>query len=97
MSDRLSATNIDYQTTTNPEGVLVKFIGGHECATPCALEVKRESDLRVDIMLAGHTPTHVLIQSKLGRFAFGNILLGGGVVQLSTTATALATGFTLAD
>lgn len=75
----LNGTKTDYQTTTMPDGASVKFTGGQECTTPCSLEFKRKSDLRADITLAGHKPTYVLIQSKLGGSAFGNILLGGGV------------------
>jgi hypothetical protein len=35
--------------------------------------------LLADLSLPGHKPTYVLIQSKLGGSAFGNVLLGGGV------------------
>ncbi len=75
----LNGTKTDYQTKTNPDGALVKFTGGQTCTTPCSLEFKRKSDLRADITLPGYKPTYVLIQSKLGGSAFGNILLGGGV------------------
>ena len=75
----LNGTKTDYQTTTTPDGALVKFTGGQTCTTPCSLEFKRKSDLRADITLPGYKPTYVLIQSKLGGSAFGNILLGGGV------------------
>lgn len=75
----LNGTSTDYTTTTTPEGALVKFTGGQTCTTPCSLEFKRKSDLRADITLPGYKPTYVLIQSKLGGSAFGNILLGGGV------------------
>lgn len=75
----LNGTKTDYSTSTTPEGASVKFTGGQQCTTPCSLEFKRKSDLRADISLAGYKPTYVLIQSKLGGSAFGNILLGGGV------------------
>jgi hypothetical protein len=75
----LNGTKTDYATTTNPDGAAVKFTGGQSCTTPCSLEFKRKSDLRADITLPGYKPTYVLIQSKLGGSAFGNILLGGGV------------------
>lgn len=75
----LNGTNTDYTTQTTPDGAFVKFTGGQTCTTPCSLEFKRKSDIRADITLAGHKPTYVLIQSKLGGSAFGNILLGGGV------------------
>ena len=47
--------------------------------TPCTLEMARKSDQRAAIELEGYEPTYVLIQSKLGGSAFGNVLLGGGV------------------
>lgn len=75
----LNGTKTDYQTTTTPEGASIKFTGGQTCTTPCTLEFQRKSDLRADIALPGYKPTYVLIQSKLGGSAFGNILLGGGV------------------
>lgn len=75
----LNGTKTDYTSETKPGGALVKFSGGQECTTPCKLEFKRKDDQRADITLAGYKPTYVLIQSKLGGSAFGNILLGGGI------------------
>ena len=75
----LNGTSTDYKTTTQPSGATVNFTGGGTCTTPCDLQFKRKNDLRADITLDGHKPTYVLIQSKLGGSAFGNILLGGGV------------------
>ena len=75
----LNGTMVDYTSETKPEGALVKFTYGSECTTPCELEFKRKNDQRADITLAGYKPTYVLIQSKLGGSAFGNILLGGGI------------------
>lgn len=80
----LNGTKTDYTSETKPGGALVKFSSGEECTTPCKLEFKRKNDQRADITLAGYKPTYVLIQSKLGGSAFGNILLGGivgGVVD----------------
>lgn len=75
----MNGTNVDYTSETKPDGALVKFTDGTECKTPCTRELKRKSDQRADISLAGYKPTYVLIQSKLGGSAFGNILLGGGI------------------
>lgn len=75
----LNGTKTDYQTTTIPDGASVKSTGGQSCTTPCSLDFKRKSDLRADITLPGHKPAYVLVQSKLGGSAFGNILLGGGI------------------
>ncbi|WP_164117043.1 translation initiation factor 2 [Sphingorhabdus sp. Alg239-R122] len=75
----LNGTNVDYVTETMPGGAQVKFTDGSECVTPCEIEARRKDDQRADITLPGYKPTYVLIQSKLGGGAFGNILLGGGV------------------
>jgi hypothetical protein len=75
----MNGTKVDYSSETKPGGALVKFTDGSECTTPCELEFKRKNDQRADITLAGYKPTYVLIQSKLGGSAFGNILLGGGI------------------
>jgi hypothetical protein len=75
----MNGTKVDYSSETNPSGALVKFTDGSSCTTPCELEFKRKNDQRADITLAGYKPAYVLIQSKLGGSAFGNILLGGGI------------------
>ena len=75
----VNGTRTDYSAVTLPEGATVRFSDGSSCTTPCKLELRRKDDLRADITLPGHKPTYVLIQSKLGGSAFGNILLGGGV------------------
>ncbi|PSJ43112.1 hypothetical protein C7I55_01625 [Sphingomonas deserti] len=75
----VNGTKTDYKTQTRPEGASVRFSNGKTCTTPCEIELRRKDDLRADITLAGHKPTYVLIQSKLGGSTFGNILLGGGV------------------
>ena len=75
----LNGTKTPYVAATRPDGAEVKFSNGSSCTTPCKLEFRRKDDLRADVTLAGYKPTYVLIQSKLGGSAFGNILLGGGV------------------
>ena len=75
----VNGTKTDYTTASRPEGATVRFSNGKTCTTPCKVELRRKDDLRADITLPGHKPTYVLIQSKLGGAAFGNILLGGGV------------------
>lgn len=86
----LNGTRTDYDAITEPTGATVKFTSGDRCTTPCDLEFKRKNDQRADITLEGYKPTYVLIQSKLGGSAFGNILLGGvvgGVVDGSNGAS----------
>ncbi|MDK2766647.1 MULTISPECIES: translation initiation factor 2 [unclassified Sphingomonas] len=75
----MNGPNVNYATQSKPDGAQVKFTSGETCTTPCTLKFKRKDDRRADISLAGYKSTYILIQSKLGGSAFGNILLGGGV------------------
>lgn len=75
----LNGTKTSYSASSQPEGASVRFSNGVTCTTPCSPKFRRKDDYRADITLAGHKPTYVLIQSKLGGSTFGNILLGGGV------------------
>jgi hypothetical protein len=75
----LNGTHTSYTADTRPGGAAVKFSNGASCTTPCKLEFKRKDDLRADVTMPGYKPTYILIQSKLGGSAFGNLLLGGGV------------------
>ena len=75
----VNGTKTPYTAATRPDGATVKFSNGASCTTPCNLEFRRKDDLRADISLPGHKSTYVLIQSKLGGSAFGNLILGGGV------------------
>lgn len=75
----LNGTKVDYSASTRPEGATIKFSNGASCTSPCKLEFRRKDDLRADISLPGYKPTYVLIQSKLGGSAFGNIIAGGVV------------------
>ena len=86
----MNGTKVDYKVDSEPSGAAVKFTSGQECKTPCKLELKRKDDQRVDITKAGYEPAYVLVQSKLGGSAFGNIILGGvvgGVVDGSNGAS----------
>ncbi len=86
----INGTSTDYITKTTPDGASIKFTGGQSCTSPCELELKRKTDVRADITLPGYKPTYVLIQSKLGGTAFGNIIAGGiigGVVDGSNGAS----------
>lgn len=86
----INGTGQPYGTVTEPAGASIKFSNGSSCTSPCELEQRRKDDMRVDITMAGYNPTYVLIQSKLGGSAFGNLLAGGiigGVVDGSNGAS----------
>ena len=86
----INGTSQDYKIKTDPSGATVKFTNGSTCVSPCEMSLKRRHDTRADITREGYKPVYVLVQSKTGGAAAGNILLGGligGVVDGSNGAT----------
>jgi hypothetical protein len=86
----INGTSQDVQIASEPSGALVKLTNGTTCTTPCELNLKRRHDLRVDLTKDGYKPVYVLVQSRTGGAAAGNILLGGligGVVDGSNGAS----------
>lgn len=78
------------QDQDRPSGATVKFTNGSTCVSPCEISLKRRHDTRADIAKEGYKPVYVLVQSKTGGAAAGNILLGGlvgGVVDGATGST----------
>jgi hypothetical protein len=73
----MNGANQDMVIDTEPQGAIAKLTTGFTCTTPCKVELPRKHDLRVDLSREGYRPTYVLVQSKLGGSAFGNILAGG--------------------
>ncbi len=86
----INGTSQDYKVKTDPSGATVKFTNGSTCVSPCEISLKRRHDTRADITRDGYKPVYVLVQSKTGGAAAGNILLGGlvgGVVDGSNGST----------
>lgn len=80
----INGTSQDVQIASEPSGATVKLTNGTTCTTPCEVNLKRRHDLRVDFTKEGYKPAYVLVQSRTGGAAAGNILLGGligGVVD----------------
>jgi hypothetical protein len=75
----LNGTNVDYAMKTDPSGADMVFLNDLKCTSPCELELRRESDTRVDITKPGYEPVYVLIQSRLAGATFGNIIAGGAI------------------
>ncbi|MES2492774.1 MAG: hypothetical protein V4579_05760 [Pseudomonadota bacterium] len=73
----INGTSKQYVVKTNPAGANVAFSNGVACTSPCKLQLKRRHDVRADIAHPGYKPTYVLIQSRTGGAAVGNLLLGG--------------------
>lgn len=86
----INGTSQDVKIASEPSGADVKLTNGMSCTTPCEVNLKRRHDLRVDIAKEGYKPAYVLVQSRTGGAAAGNILLGGligGVVDGSNGAS----------
>lgn len=86
----INGTSQDYTIRSDPDGANVELTNGQKCVSPCKLDLKRGHDQRVDITKDGYKPAYVLVQSRTGGAAFGNILLGGvigGVVDGSNGAS----------
>lgn len=79
---------------TTPSGADVSLSNGLRCFTPCALEVKRKSNLVVDITKAGYEPARLNVLSEVAGAGAagmaGNVILGGVIgagVDAATGAT----------
>lgn len=86
----INGTSQDVQIASEPSGATAKLTNGTTCTTPCEVNLKRRHDLRVDLTKDGYKPVYVLVQSRTGGAAAGNILLGGligGVVDGANGAT----------
>ncbi|WP_374530070.1 PEGA domain-containing protein [Novosphingobium sp.] len=86
----INGTSQDYWIESDPSGAIVRLTGGMTCETPCKLNLKRGRDFRADFTLEGYRSAYVLVQSRTGGAAAGNILLGGligGVVDGTNGAT----------
>ena len=75
----LNGVNQEVSFQSDPDGAVVAISSGQTCTTPCAYELRRGDDLRVDFELEGYKPEFVYVQSRLGGGAFGNILAGGPI------------------
>jgi hypothetical protein len=79
---------------TTPSGADVSLSNGLRCFTPCALEVKRKSNLVVDITKSGFDPVRLNVLSEVAGAGAagmaGNVILGGVIgagVDAATGAT----------
>lgn len=66
---------------TDPPGAKVEISDGHQCSSPCSVELKRKHDYHVKIVKAGYEPIETDIKSQIvGAGAAGmagNVLVGG--------------------
>lgn len=66
---------------TDPPGAKVEISDGHQCTSPCSVELKRKNDYHVKIAKAGYEPIDTDVKSQIvGAGAAGmagNVLVGG--------------------
>lgn len=66
---------------TDPPGATVEISNGHQCTSPCTVELKRKHDYHVKIAKAGYEPIDTDVKSQIvGAGAAGmagNVLVGG--------------------
>ena len=66
---------------TDPPGAQVHISDGHDCMSPCSVELKRKHDYHVKIAKAGYEPIETDVMSQIvGAGAAGmagNVLIGG--------------------
>jgi hypothetical protein len=79
---------------TTPSGADVNLSNGLRCTTPCALEVKRKSNLVIDITKPGYESARLNVLSEIAGAGAagmaGNVVLGGLIgagVDAATGAT----------
>ena len=88
-------TSSQIQIVSEPSGATARTSLGHQCVTPCTLQVGRKDEFAVVFTLPGHEDQTVNVRTQLagaGAAGFaGNVVLGG-VVGMGVDA---ATGATL--
>ena len=65
---------------TNPDGALVRSVGGTSCKTPCTVTLKRKNDDVLTIEREGYETISLSLHSVLSKYSAGCILLPGGLV-----------------
>ena len=88
-------TSNQVQIVSEPSGATARTSLGHQCVTPCTLQVGRKDEFAVVFTMPGHEDQTVNVRTQLagaGAAGFaGNVILGG-VVGMGVDA---ATGATL--
>ncbi len=88
-------TTNQMQIVSEPAGATARTSLGHQCATPCTLQVSRKDEFSVNFTMPGHEDQTVVVKTQIagaGAAGFaGNVILGG-VVGMGVDA---ATGSTL--
>ena len=88
-------TTNQMQMVSEPTGVTARTSLGHQCTTPCTLQVSRKDEFAVTFTMPGYEEQTVPVKTQLagaGAAGFAGNLLVGGVVGMGVDAV---TGSTL--
>ena len=88
-------TTNQIQIVSEPSGATARTSLGHQCSTPCTLQVGRKEEFSVTYSLPGYAEQTVLVKTQLagaGAAGFAGNVIAGGIVGMGVDA---ATGSTL--
>jgi uncharacterized protein YcfL len=88
-------TTNQMQIVSEPTGVTARTSLGHQCSTPCTLQVNRKDEFSVTFNMPGYEEQIVVVKTQLagaGAAGFAGNVLVGGIVGMGVDA---ATGSTL--
>lgn len=88
-------TTNQMQIVSEPAGATARTSLGHQCSTPCTLQVSRKDEFSVTFNLPGYEEQTVVVKTQLagaGAAGFAGNIIVGGIVGMGVDA---ATGSTL--
>lgn len=88
-------TTNQIQIVSEPSGATARTSLGHQCSTPCTLQVGRKDEFSVTYSMPGYAEQTVVVKTQLagaGAAGFAGNVIAGGIVGMGVDA---ATGSTL--
>lgn len=88
-------TTNQVQIVSEPAGATARTSLGHQCATPCTLQIARKEEFSVAFSMPGYEDQTVLVKTQLagaGAAGFAGNVIAGGIVGMGVDAV---TGSTL--
>jgi membrane-bound inhibitor of C-type lysozyme len=88
-------TTNQVQIVSEPSGALARTSLGHQCSTPCTLQLSRKDEFSVTFAMPGYEEQTIVVKTQIagaGAAGFAGNVLVGGVIGMGVDA---ATGSTL--
>ncbi|MFN3892290.1 MAG: translation initiation factor 2 [Beijerinckiaceae bacterium] len=82
-------TTNQIQIVSEPSGATARTSMGHQCVTPCTLQVSRRDEFSVTFALPGYEDQTVLVKTQLagaGAAGFAGNVVAGGVIGMGVDA-----------